>query len=205
MPSSQVSAVRLGVVILAAGRSQRMGQPKLLLPWGETSVMGHLVNQWRALGAGQIAAVCASDAQVIRAELIRLGFSDGTWIENPSPERGMFSSIQCAAAWPAWHPDLTHWAVVLGDQPHLRSSTLQAVLALVAEHPQDVCQPSRKGHPRHPVVLPRAWFNQCAASTARSLKEFLAGCPCVNLEMNDPGLDLDMDTPEDYERVKTLE
>ena len=41
----------VGVVILAAGRSARMGRPKLLLPWGETSVLGHLIKQWQALGA----------------------------------------------------------------------------------------------------------------------------------------------------------
>ena len=39
-------SVRVGVVILAAGRSRRMGKPKLLLPWGETSVLGHLIRQW---------------------------------------------------------------------------------------------------------------------------------------------------------------
>ncbi|HRY59690.1 MAG: NTP transferase domain-containing protein [Verrucomicrobia bacterium] len=41
----------LGVVLLAAGRSARMGKPKLLLPWGDTSVLGHLIRQWQSLGA----------------------------------------------------------------------------------------------------------------------------------------------------------
>ena len=55
----------VGVVILAAGRSARMGRPKLLLPWGETSVLGHLIKQWQALGARQIAVVCAPGDQAI--------------------------------------------------------------------------------------------------------------------------------------------
>ena len=42
----------LGVVILGAGASARMGEPKLLLPWRGTTVIGHLISQWRELGRG---------------------------------------------------------------------------------------------------------------------------------------------------------
>ena len=49
--------MKLGVVILAAGASSRMGRPKLLLPWSGTTVIGHLLNQWRALGASPITKI----------------------------------------------------------------------------------------------------------------------------------------------------
>ena len=51
------TAPPFGVVILGAGASSRMGRPKLLLPWGDTSIIGHLIEQWRALAAAQIAVV----------------------------------------------------------------------------------------------------------------------------------------------------
>ena len=41
----------LGVVILGAGASSRMGRPKLLLPWRDTTVIGQIIRQWRELGA----------------------------------------------------------------------------------------------------------------------------------------------------------
>src|SRR5689334_5757311 len=85
----------LAVVILAAGRSSRMGQPKLLLPWGNTTILGHLVGQWTFLGAKQIAVVCRLDDAAMNAELNRLNFPERSRIVNPDPERGMFSSIQC--------------------------------------------------------------------------------------------------------------
>src|SRR5262249_32574667 len=110
-----------GAVILAAGNSQRMGRPKMLLPWGGTSVLGHLICQWQALGAEQVAVVIASSAIHLQQELQRLRFSRTNWIQNPSPERGMFSSVQSAANWTEWSQTLTHWALLLGDQPHLRS------------------------------------------------------------------------------------
>jgi molybdenum cofactor cytidylyltransferase len=196
-------AFSIGVVILAAGRSARMGKPKLLLPWGGTSVLGHLIEQWEALGAKQVAVVCAPGDLGLRAEMDRLKFPKENRIGNPAPERGMFSSIQCAAQWPGWGAVLTHWAIVLGDQPHLQSQTLRQVLAFSAAHPAKVCQPTRQGHGRHPVLLPKAVFRQVAVSTAATLKEFLVARPqeLALCEVDDPGLELDIDRPEDYDRA----
>ena len=193
----------LGVVLLAAGRSTRMGRPKLLLPWGRTSVLGHLVRQWHALGAKQIAVVCAPDDAAMRLELDRLGFPALDRIINPAPQRGMFSSTQCAAQWPGWDAAITHWAIVLGDQPHLEPQTLRSVLKFSAAHPASVCQPARLGRPRHPVLLPKAIFRRLATSTAPTLKEFLAASSrrVALCELDDPGLDLDIDRPEDYQQA----
>ena len=199
-------AFSVGVVILAAGRSARMGRPKLLLPWNKTSVLGHLIAQWRALGARQIAVVCAPGNRAIQAELDRLGFPSKNRIHNPTPERGMFSSIQCAARWLGWQAALTHWAIVLGDQPHLQRRTLQRVLDCSAAQPAKVCQPARRGHGRHPVLLPKTAFRQLAASTAATLKGFLAARSrqVRFCEVDDPGLELDIDRPEDYEEARKL-
>ncbi len=195
--------LKLGVVILAAGASSRMGRPKLLLPWGATSVLGHLIAQWRDLEAGQTTVVCAATDHALQAELDRLKFSADQRISNPTPESGMFSSIQCAARWPHWKPALTHWAIVLGDQPHLERETLRALLDFAAAHPENICQPGRGGRPRHPVLLPARVLAQLKASPAADLKQFLqthaeqrALC-----ELDDAGLDLDLDQPEDYQRA----
>jgi molybdenum cofactor cytidylyltransferase len=200
---SAEQAFSVGVVILAAGRSARMGKPKLLLPWGGTSVLGHLFEQWQALGARQIAVVCAPTDRALQAELDRLGFSAENRVYNPAPQRGMFSSIQCAAQWPGWQVGLTHWAIVLGDQPHLQPQTLRQVLDFSATHPAKVCQPARRGHGRHPVLLPRSVFRQLAGSKARTLKGSLSARPrrVALCELDDPGLDLDIDRPEDYEQA----
>jgi molybdenum cofactor cytidylyltransferase len=195
-----------GVVILAAGASSRMGQPKLLLPWGRTSVLGHLVGQWKASRAGQIAAVWAAGDQAVGAELDRLDFPGANRVVNPAPERGMFSSIQCAARWSGWHAELTNWAIVLGDQPHLRPDTLRALLGFAGAHSNQVCQPSRRGRPRHPVVVPKTGFVTLKDSRAATLKEFLQALPsgAALCELDDPGLDFDVDTPADYEQALRL-
>ena len=200
------AGVCFGVIILAAGASSRMGKPKLLLPWGGTSVLGHLIEQWRELKANQIAVVLASGNSTIGIELDRLGFPAASRIANPQSERGMFSSIQRAAGWGKWDSGLTHGVIVLGDQPHLLRATLRALLDFAAAQPQKICQPSRRGRPRHPVVLPKAILDQIKDSRDATLKQFLQNhAHAMALrELDDPGLDFDVDTPGDYEQALRL-
>jgi molybdenum cofactor cytidylyltransferase len=193
-------------VILAAGASRRMGRPKLLLPWGETSVLGYLLGKWARLGARQITVVCAADAQPLAGELDHLNFPVADRIVNPAAERGMFSSIQCAAGWPGWNAELTHWIVTLGDQPHLKESTLQKLLDFGAKNPEKICQPMRGGRRKHPVLFPRRLFLELKNTLTADLKMFLVerAKDLSGFESNDAGLDVDMDTPEDYERARRM-
>jgi molybdenum cofactor cytidylyltransferase len=199
--------MKLGVVILAAGASARMGRPKLLLPWKDTSVLGHLLRQWQVLGAEQITVVCSAANVAIRDELDRLALPAAHRIVNLQPERGMFSSVRCAAEWTDWHPCLTHWAVTLGDQPLVRLETLAGLLEFAGVRADQVSQPSRNGRGRHPVILPAPVFNRLKHSGAENLKQFLVtgGRPVARWEIDDPGLDLDLDEPADYQRALMLE
>ncbi len=181
-----------------------MGRPKMLLPWGTTTVLGHLIAQWQKIGASQIAVVCAADDKAISEELNGIGFADGLRITNTNPLRGMFSSIQCAARWSDWEPAIAHWAIALGDQPHLADETLRAVIEFSASHPNTICQPTRTDRPRHPVLLPKRLFEALTISREQNLKEFLgARASEVRLvQVSDPGLDFDLDTPADYEEAQ---
>lgn len=194
-----------GVVILGAGASSRMGRPKLLLPWGGTTVIGHIIGQWRDLGALQIAIVQRENNTEFNAELERLKLPPSDCITNPNPERGMFSSILCAANWSRWKPEIKTLAIALGDQPQLRTETLRGLLKCHSERPDAVCQPEFQGRARHPVLLPRDIFNELKLTTAETLKDFLKliSCPTVRYTVDDVALSLDLDTPEDYIRAMT--
>jgi molybdenum cofactor cytidylyltransferase len=181
-----------------------MGRPKLLLPWGNTSVIGHLLRQWNRLGARQMAVVCRADDKRLFEELNRLRFPARNRIANPMPERGMFSSIVCAAKWNGWDPALTAWAIVLGDQPHLRPESLRALLAFQRARTENICQPYCGGHGGHPVVLPRSSWVELGRSRAGTLKSFLkrSSAPVAVCAIDDAGLILDIDTPQDYARLR---
>jgi len=193
----------LGVAVLAAGASSRMGSPKMLLPWCESSVIGHIINVWSGLAA-QVAVVHSEKDAVLNRELDRLGFSSRERIANKQPERGMFSSIQCAAGWDGWREPLRHFAIVLGDQPQLRpDTTLRPLLEFAQQRPAQICQPAWHGRPKHPVVLPKPAFLELRTTPAKTLKEFLAAHTPALIELDDVDLNVDLDYPADYEAARS--
>jgi molybdenum cofactor cytidylyltransferase len=199
-------SLSLGVVILAAGASLRMGQPKLLLPWRNATILGHLINTWQKIGAAQIGVVINPEQQAIQAELERLAVPRENWIPNSNAKEGMFNSIQAAARWPGWNPALTHFAIVLGDQPHLTEELLSSLLKFTNRNSTFICQPSYGLKGRHPVLFPKDLFLSLSQSDGPTLKHFLdAHRPQVRLlEWMDEYLSLNIDTPEDYERARQL-
>jgi molybdenum cofactor cytidylyltransferase len=197
-------AMTLAALILAAGAARRMGQPKMLLPWGDTTVLGYLLRLWQHLDGAQVVVVCGLHDSRLSEELDRLRFPRENRIFNPAPQDGMFSSIRCAATWIGWKAGVTHWAIALGDQPQLRAVTLRRLQQFAAGHPREICQPCHAGRAGHPVVFPETAFRQLATSAEPTLRHFLenAGIPIARCAVNDPGLHVDLDTPEDYARAR---
>ncbi len=205
-PVNPAPRSRLGVIILGAGRSSRMGSPKLLLPWQNGTVLGSLLSQWQGLCPAQIAVVCRMGDEAISAELERLGFPSQNRIMNANADLGMFSSIQAAARWTGWVPGLTGWAIVLGDQPHLRTDTLRSILNCHLRHPEAICQPVHGSKSGHPVLLSHQAFSQLQNTLQPTLKDFLNHNSCLVMKcpVPDSGLALDMDTLEDYKQLLTI-
>jgi molybdenum cofactor cytidylyltransferase len=196
--------VAFGVVILAAGASSRMGTCKLLLPWGEKAILTHLLDQWRIAGAAQIAPVIDPSNQPLRRALAHAGFSPSDWIENPSPQLGMFSSLQEASRWTGWLSTLTHWIISLGDQPHIQISTLRLLLDAARENPTHICQPALNGHTAHPIILPASNFRELAQNDVPDLRAYIRRREALRsrVAVKDAGVSRDLDTPEDYARWK---
>jgi molybdenum cofactor cytidylyltransferase len=196
--------VAFGVVILAAGASTRMGACKLLLPWGEKTILAHLLDQWRITGAAQIAPVIDPSNQPLRKALAHAGFSLSDWIENPSPQLGMFSSLQEASRWTGWLSTLTHWVISLADQPHIQISTLRLLLDAARKNPTHICQPALNGHTAHPIILPASNFRELAQNDVPDLRTYIQRREALRLRVavEDAGVSRDLDTPEDYARWK---
>lgn len=199
------SRFAFGVVILAAGASSRMGTCKLLLPWSDKTILKHLLDQWRSMGAAQIAPVIDPSNHPLRQALTDAGLSPSDWIENPSPQLGMFSSLREASRWNGWLSTLTHWVIALGDQPHVKISTLRLLLRAARKNPKHICQPSLHGSAAHPIILPVVNFRELAEDNIPDLRTYIRTHEAFRLRVpvEDVGVSEDLDTPEDYARCKS--
>jgi molybdenum cofactor cytidylyltransferase len=191
------------IAILAAGESRRMGQPKLCLPWGETTILGHILNQWRKAGAQKILVVHGPGETPVTLELDRLGIPADKRAATLSPERGMMGSVVTAAHIALRDTSLTHLVIALGDQPHLQSETLREILRACETSPGKIVRVVFHGKPGHPLALPANLLAELSATSSETLRDFLGlkEIPACDLTSHDSGVLLDLDTPDDYARA----
>ena len=189
-------------VLPAAGASRRMGRPKLLLPYGQTTVVGSLVAALRRAGVAPIALVTAPGDAALRAWAEEAGLVVAV---NPDPSRGMLSSIRAGiealggplalAAGP--EPLL----VAPADLPALQPETVRTLLAAMRAADAPLAVPvhgGRRGHPLAiaPPLVPEVWDLDLEVGL-KQLLERHAG-EVLEVVVADRGAVVDVDTPEDY-------
>ena len=191
----------IAAVVLAAGRSVRMGRPKLLLPLADgRSVLAHVVGLLKAGGAEPVLVVMspeegvADEAERIGARAVRL--------EESGPGE-MIGSLQRGLE--ALEDTPTEAALILpGDMPFVQPATIRSILDLwLLERPR-VLVPSFQNRRGHPVCLARgAWADIQALRSPISLRDYLRrrGDEIRYLVVEDAGVLEDVDAPEDYDRA----
>lgn len=194
----------VAAIILAAGLSRRMGQPKMLLPWGDTTVLGRVVDTFAAAGVGELVIVTGGAQQAVEAEAQRLAHDFPLrWVHNPRFEHGeMTSSLQTGLA--ALGGQCQAALVALGDQPQLSLSAVQKVIEAFDTSSASLIVPSYNLSRGHPWLLRRElWGLILALKADQTLRDFLnthaAGILYVD---TDATVLKDLDTPEDYRREK---
>jgi len=176
-------------IILAAGASRRMGSPKALLPWAEGTFVQHLCSVLDGLNFRHRAVITRSELAS------RLGVDWPLWI-NSDPERGMLSSLQTAIS--RLESDCPWLLVALVDQPAIHPHTFQ-VMAQQAQS-SGWSSPIHQGRSGHPVVIGRECFAQLAAAApGQSPRQVLSAFPRRLVEVDDPCVALDFDTPEEWQ------
>ena len=196
MRSASLDAV--AGVVLAAGRSVRMGRPKALLPLGAgETFLSRVLFTLDSAGAAPLIVVGTAEWPADPA-----GVSRARLVFNPAPDRGQVSSLQCGLA--AVPPAIRAVLFTLVDVPLVSVDTVRTLIDVMRGTDADVVRPERSGRHGHPVLVSRTVVEDLLAAdvseTARAVLGRYAGST-VDVSVQDEGAFLDIDTPEEYERL----
>ena len=191
-------------VILAAGRSLRMGRPKpLLITRDGQSFVRQLSQTLWAGGVAEVLVVGRPDDAALRAEVETVGVP-ARFVENPDADTaGQISSI-VAGLRVADRPGVRAVLVTPVDLPLVTTETVRTLLSSFNSTGAQIVRPVHGGGHGHPVIFARALFAELrAADVSRGAIAVLRAHEgaILNVEVADPGVLTDVDTPEDYQRL----
>ena len=187
-------------ILLAAGASTRMGQPKALLTTtGGRTFVGAILETLRDAGLTDVVVVIRPGDTALAAEIAAAGF--GRAIVNPRAADGQLTSL-LAGLDAIDGPDVPAVLVTLVDVPLVTPPTIRTLCARAAVSPATVLRAVYRGRHGHPVIFKRALFDALrAADPAVGAKAVVRAAAIEDVEVDDPGVSEDVDTPSDYARV----
>tara|TARA_B100000579_G_C22651884_1_gene766654 strand:+ start:99 stop:710 length:612 start_codon:yes stop_codon:yes gene_type:complete len=187
-------------IVLAAGLSSRMGQLKQLLPIGGipsvVRVVRSLVN-----AVDEVVVVLGHRAEeievVLESERCRCVF-------NQDYSLGMLSSVQCALS---EIQTSSSYLIALADQPQIKESTVSCILQNASMLSKGIVIPKFQGKRGHPVFIHSKYYREISDLNhhvglnffTRSHKEDV-----LEVDLQEVEIVRDMDTPNDYKRIKRL-
>ncbi|HAV77794.1 MAG TPA: hypothetical protein DCX53_10645 [Anaerolineae bacterium] len=188
-------------IILAAGDSKRMGHPKMLLPWGNKSVLTHVVYVFHQAGLDNIFIITGGARKRVENDVSHLNVKT---IYNQDFAKGeMLSSLQCGIrAIPNWTQGIL---IGLGDQPQVQAESVRRVCEVFLETQSNIVVPSYQMRRGHPWLVARPLWDKLLQMTApNSPRDFLNSHhdEIQYVDVDDPGVLADLDTPNDYKRWK---
>ncbi len=180
-------------IILAAGESRRMGEPKQLLPFAGKTMLECVIDAFTTPMVDEVIVVLGH-----RADDVALHLGTTRRVDNPNYRTGMFTSLQVGLrALPAGAK-----LVLIGlcDQPRLQRATVEH---LVAEFNGKILIPTLNGRQGHPLLFDVRYAREILAlDETLTLKHFLANHPedIARSPVDDEGVLVDIDDRATYER-----
>jgi len=187
-------------IILAAGKSKRMGEPKMLMPWGKSTVLQTVISTFQTSGINDILVVTGGAHQQVES---LIGQTVQT-IFNEDYEKGeMLSSIQLGLS--AKMNEASAALICLGDQPQVTERSVRSVCDAFMKNKSPIVVPSYEMHRGHPWLLARPlWDELLQMKSPRTPRDFLKKhTRKIHYVIVDTASVIeDLDTPEDYLKYK---
>jgi molybdenum cofactor cytidylyltransferase len=191
----------ISAIVLAAGMSKRMGLPKMVLPWGNSTVLGQVISTLLKSELHEVIVVTGGAHKEVYSAIKEFPVEV---VFNPEYEVGdMLSSIKTGLDKVS---DLAAAVLItLGDQPQIQIEVLQAVIEKYRSSRSDIVIPSYQMRRGHPWLLGRSkWELVLSLSPLDSLRSFLSENDesITYVEVDTPSILYDIDTPDDYQKYR---
>lgn len=190
---------RVAGLILAAGKSERMGRSKALLPFRGSCFLTHILTEASSSNLNDVKIVLGHQAEAILQALPEI---KPKALVNPDYERGQLSSLQCGLK----HLSLAGLdgvMVLLIDHPIIHRGLVNQLIEGFSRNDARIVIPSFEHRRGHPIIFSSELFSellvapldQGAVSVVRKHPQEI-----LHLEVDEPGVLVDIDTPEAYEK-----
>jgi len=184
---------RFAIVILAAGRSSRLGQPKQLLRYQGKTLVEHAASTALASGAHEVVVVVGAESERVRAVLSSLPIRI---VENPDWQEGMGVSIRCGVA--SLLPDSGCVVIALCDQPKITADHLRHLVESCLESGSAIAASSYAGTLGAPCAFARSMFpNLLALQGDAGARDLIRNSQNQVAVVEFDAGNLDVDTPQD--------
>jgi molybdenum cofactor cytidylyltransferase len=187
----------ISAILLGAGESKRMGKNKLLLPWGKKTIFEHCLE---TLLRSEVKEVIVVINDRLKELIPPINTQKIKVIINPHYKRGMSTSIRQGVQTIA--PGSEGILIALGDQPFIKTRTINAMIKAFARGKDGIIVPSFKGKRGHPVIFHRRFrrelLNLKGDAGGKSIVERHPG-EILDIPLKSEGVVKDIDLWEDYE------
>ena len=190
-----------GVIILAAGASSRLGSPKQLLAYSGATLLQHSIDAAQSSDAASVLIVLGANAELIKSEI---NHTTATIVVNPGWKEGMASTIHFGLqTLVEMHPQTDTVIFMVADQPFVTAALLNNLLELNRNEQRSIVASKYGSTFGTPVLFTKRFFPELLELTgdvgAKSLvRKYMNEAAFVSF----PKGDIDIDTVEDYKKLK---
>jgi molybdenum cofactor cytidylyltransferase len=185
-------------VVLAAGESSRMGRPKALLPIDGQTFVERIATALKRTQVGKVFVILGHNGDEMKQRIENLPVEI---LMNPDYKLGQLSSLQVAVRYLQTDKSCDGMLVHLVDHPYIDSTLVDLMIQRFYETKKLIVVPRYRGKRGHPVLFSRELFNSLLAAPMDQGAKSVVNAhrdETLEIETEDEGITLDIDTPELY-------